>query len=363
MSQYRVTYNFEYEKKVRVCFIGAGLHSFRNVYPVFQYAPVDLVAICDIQEERAKAFARQFGAQRAYTDHIEMLEKEKPDAVFIVTSYHEDGRVQATGLALDALKHGSHVWMEKPTAASTKEILELMEVSRTTGKYVMTGLKKVFFPTIEKVKQIITTPEFGQASSIYIRYPEVLPPQEDRQELTKMNTFLDHIYHPGAILNYLMGDIEKIHFERSFNGASVTNIRFLSGAVGTMHLVHGLSGTSPLERLEVIGDRKTNVVVDNGVKLTYYRHANRPPYGRSGSFIVPEEDAPLHWEPEFSLGNLYNKNIFMMGYVPEVLHFCESVIENKPPVKGSLEASLQISKLFEAYRYGADGESIIINPK
>ena len=72
-----------------ICFIGAGLHSFRYVYPVFQYAPVDLLAICDIQESRAKAFARQFGAQRAYTDHIEMLEKEKPDAVFIVTSYHE----------------------------------------------------------------------------------------------------------------------------------------------------------------------------------------------------------------------------------------------------------------------------------
>jgi predicted dehydrogenase len=361
MTQFRVTYNFEYERKLRVCFIGAGLHSFRNVYPVFQYAPVDLLAICDINEQRASDFARQFGAERHYTDHLEMFDQEKPDAVFIVTSYHPDGRVQATDLALDALKRGIHVWMEKPTAASVEEIHQLMDASQASGAYVLTGLKKVFFPAVEKTKQIIHSEEFGQPTSIYIRYPEFLPSQDKRKDLTEMTTFLDHIYHPGSIIHYLMGKIEKIHFERSFNGGSVTNIKFLSGAVGTMHLVHGLSGSSPLERLEVIGTNKSNVIVDNGVKVTYYRNANRPAYGRSASYMVPDENAPLHWEPEFSLGQLYNKNIFMMGYVPEVLHFCESILEGKPPVKGTLEASLEIAKLFEAYRYGADGESIILN--
>ncbi|HYH11106.1 MAG TPA: Gfo/Idh/MocA family oxidoreductase, partial [Thermomicrobiales bacterium] len=77
-----VRYNFEYDRKVRVAFIGAGGHSFRNVYPTFQYAPVDLVAVCDLDGERAAAFARQFGATASYTDHREMLAREQPDAVF-----------------------------------------------------------------------------------------------------------------------------------------------------------------------------------------------------------------------------------------------------------------------------------------
>ncbi|MBO9607314.1 MAG: Gfo/Idh/MocA family oxidoreductase [Paenibacillaceae bacterium] len=361
MHQFHVKYNFEFERKIKACFIGAGGHSFRNVYAAFPYAPVDLVAVCDQNEQRAADYARQFGALRHYGDANEMLEKERPDAVFIVTAYHPDGRVQATDLALDALRHGVHVWMEKPTAASVEEIEALREAGRAANKFVMTGLKKVFFPAIEKTKQLISSPEFGRPASIYVRYPQALPAAEDRAVLKKMTSFLDHIYHPGAILHYLMGRVSSLVYDREpFNGGSVTNLRFESGAVGTMHLTAGISGSSPLERLEIVGEN-ANVVVDNGVKLTYYRKASRPAYGRSASYIVPDETAPLVWEPEFSLGQLYNKNIFYLGYVPEIVHFCESVLADTPPVKGTLDASLEIAKLFEAYRFGAEGERIVLN--
>ncbi|CAG7629907.1 Gfo/Idh/MocA family protein [Paenibacillus allorhizosphaerae] len=361
MDNSKVKYNFEYDRKLKICFIGAGGHSFRNVYPTFQYAPVDLAAICDINGERAAAFARQFGARNHYTDHLEMLERERPDAVFIVTSYHPDGRVQATDLALDVLKFGAHVWMEKPTAATTDEVRQLIDASNANNKYVMTGLKKIFFPAIEKVNQIISAPEFGQPSSIYIRYPQHMPPFAERSDLTRITSLVDHIFHPGSIIHYLMGKISHLSYEREpFNGGTVTNMRFVSGAIGTMHMTAGQSGASPLERLEVIG-KGANVVVDNGVKVTYYRKAKPPEYGRSRSYMVDTESAPLHWEPEFSLGQLYNKNIFYLGYVPEVLHFCESVLGGEPPRKGTLEESLEILKLLEAYRNTPEGTVAVLN--
>jgi hypothetical protein len=127
-----------------------------------------------------------------------------------------------------------------------------------------------------------------------------------------------------------------------------------------MHMTAGISGSSPLERLEIIG-QGTNVIVENGVKVTYHRKARRPEYGRSASFLVEDEEAPLYWEPEFSLGQLYNKNIFYLGYVPEVLHFCESVLAGQPPQKGTLEDSLEIAKLFEAYRNTPEGTIALIN--
>lgn len=114
----RVTYQFEFDERLRCAFIGAGGHSYRNIYPALQYAPVDLRAVCDLREERAAAYARTFGSLGYYVDHREMLEREKPDAVFVVTSYDQlTGRVQATDLALDCLEAGAHVWMEKPAAA------------------------------------------------------------------------------------------------------------------------------------------------------------------------------------------------------------------------------------------------------
>lgn len=351
-----VTYQFEYSDRIRAAFIGAGGHAYRNVYPSLQYAPVELRAVCDLDAGRAQAYAQLFGARQHYSDHLEMLEREKPAVVFIVTAYREDGRVQATELAMDCMRAGAHVWMEKPTAASTAEIRELMAVSKETGRFVMTGLKKIFAPAMEKLHTIVHSDRFGGPASISVRYPQSLP--VERQDLNAMRGFLDHIYHPAAVLNYLMGPIVRFSYEReAFEGSSVASLKFASGSVGTLHLASGSAHTSPLERVEVIG-RGENAVVENSVKLTYYRRGSVGEYGRTASFLVDDESAPLHWEPEFSLGQLYNKNLFYLGYVQEILHFCDAVIANRPPDKGTLDDSLAIMRLFEAYQGTPAGEVV-----
>src|SRR5206468_10876079 len=97
-----IKFNYEYERKLRVAYLGCGGHSFRNIFPCFQFAPVDLVAVCDLQEARAAAFARQFGARRHYTDYARMLAEERPEAVFIVTGYDAAGRPTYPPLAEQA---------------------------------------------------------------------------------------------------------------------------------------------------------------------------------------------------------------------------------------------------------------------
>ncbi|MEV0291356.1 Gfo/Idh/MocA family oxidoreductase [Kribbella sp. NPDC050820] len=367
-----VRFQFEYPERLRVAFIGAGNHSYRNVYPSFQYAPVDLVAVCDINIDRAKAYARAFGAAGAYDDHQEMLKTEQPDAVFIVTSYTPEGDVQATALAENCLRAGAHVWMEKPTAASIAQLDRLQMAADETGRIVMTGLKKIFTPAMEKVKTIISSPEFGTVSSISVRYPQPIPDPADRSDDVKMLSLLSHIFHPGAILTYLMGPVRRLSYEwEPRTGASVSSLLFESGAIGVLHLVAGISDSSPLERVEVIGTGAgqregsrggANIVVDNGVRVTYYRPgANRQQgYRRGGSYLVDDAVAPLSWEPEFSLGGLTNNSLFTLGYVPEVVHFCESVLAGKPPEKGTLADVRNILKLYELYRRLPAGESATI---
>ena len=65
------------------------------------------------------------------------------------------------------------------------------------------------------------------------------------------------------------------------------------------------------------------------------------------------------WEPEFSLGQLYNKNIFLLGYVPEVLYFCERVLDNCPPQLANLDDTLAMMRWYECYRQPA-GQVIAI---
>lgn len=346
-----IKYNFEYVEKIKAGFIGCGGHSYRNIYPAFQYAPVDLVAVCDLDRRRAEAYAKIFGAQKAYSNYIDMLEKEELDAVFIVTNY-DNALPRYPKISIDVMNAGCHAWIEKPPASSINEIYDMIETSQKTGKFVMVGFKKIFFTAIEKVKEIISSDEFGKPSSIYVRYPQSLPAESERNDSHKMLGFLDHIGHPGSILYYLMGKIKSIYVEwEPFNGGSIAVIKFVSGAIGTLHLTSGQSGTSPLERVEVIGSG-CNVVVDNGVKLTYYRRGERGQggYGRSESYIGIDETAPMFWEPEFSLGQLYNKGLFMLGYANEIIYFAECVLNNKPPEKSNLQTALEVTKLYEAYK-------------
>ena len=107
----------EDQPEIRAGVIGCGSHSFRNVYPTFQFAPVDLVATCDLDADKARAFARAFGAKSSYTDYREMLAREELDAVFIVTGYDAKGRPLYPDLTVECLRAGG-ARLDRETAGS-----------------------------------------------------------------------------------------------------------------------------------------------------------------------------------------------------------------------------------------------------
>lgn len=355
-----VIYNGEYAQRVRLAAIGCGGHAFRNIFPTFAYAPVDLVAVCDLDRARADNVARLFGARAVYADYRDMLGRERPEAVVVVTNYDEAGRPRYPAIAQDVLRAGAHAWIEKPPAASVVEIEAMQRAERETGRFVAVGLKKMFFPANVKAREIIARPDFGPVSTITARYPQSLPPQEERADDRKMVGFLDHVAHPYSVLRLLGGPLESLLVERAPDGGSVTSLRFVSGAVGSLHLPARPATLAPLERTEVVGCG-ASVVVDNNVRVTYYRPGSGPEggYGRADTFFGPDESAPLVWEPEFSLGQLYNKALFLLGYAPEIRHFCDCVLENRPPERGNLDDAHEILRVYEAYRR-PDGERVAI---
>lgn len=355
-----VTYQYEYESHLRVCCIGCGGHSVRNIFPTFKYAPVHLAAVCDLSEKRARDVGTLFGAERFYTNHLEMLEEEKPDAVFIVTNYDDNGRPRYPELAIAALEMGAHVWIEKPPASSVGEVQRMQEVSTRTGHHVGVGLKKMFFPANRKALEIIRREEFGQVTSITARYPQVLPLAGDRSTPLKMMGFLDHMVHPHSVLNLFCGELEWLFINRDArSGASQVSLRFKSGAVGNLHFAHGIAGSSPLERTEVVGEG-SNLVIDNNLRLTYYRKSPAPAYGRGPTSFGQDEHAPLHWEPEFSLGQLHNKGLFLLGYAPEIIEYTTGLLEGRGPTVGTLDDALEMMKIYEAYQRGGDEQVIFV---
>ncbi len=72
-------------------------------------------------------------------------------------------------------------------------------------------------------------------------------------------------------------------------------------------------------------------------------------------------NAPMVWEPEFSLGQLYNKGLFLLGYYDEVRYFIDCVLNGRAPQKSELNAALAITQLFEAFK-GGPGKLIELPP-
>lgn len=349
---YDIKFNYEYTRKIKAGFIGCGAHAFRNVYPTFDYAPVDLVAVCDLNAERAEIYRKRFGAEKAYTSHLDMIAKEDLDAVFVVLNFDRDGHPLYPKIVPDLFAAGLPVWIEKPVAYTAEEAERLLELEDKSGQFVLVANKRYFYPTFEKARQILDRAEFGEAVSINGRYPLTLTPyQEDIGTRTGLHWFQD-ICHPMSGIHYLMGDVKEMCFiEHQPSGNVQSLLRFKSGAVGSLQLSATQADTSPLERFEVIGN-KQNVVIDNGMRLIYYKGSKGSgEYGKAPVYIGDDPaDGPVLWEPEFSLGQIYNKNLLLEGMVQSVHYFATHVLEGKKIGRSTLKDALHLTRIFDAFK-------------
>ena len=108
-------------RRLRIGIAGAGAISQFHLAGWRALPDVDLVAICDPDDDRAAARAAEFGIPTRYTDFAAMLAAERLDAVDIITPVGTHAPL--TRLAADA---GVHVCCQKPLCATVAEARELI---------------------------------------------------------------------------------------------------------------------------------------------------------------------------------------------------------------------------------------------
>ena len=348
--------------RIKIGYIGCGSHSRRNVLPALKFASVETEAICDLNYEKAQAYAAHFGFKKAYANHIEMLEKEELDAVCIVTGYGEYARPLYPSLARDCVERGCHVWIEKPPAASSEELIELKKLADAKGKKVLVGFKKMFFPANEKAKELSQQDYFGGIAMATLQYPLDVPKHEDivryinkeHIKYTGVVSFLDHLCHPVSLLVYLMGYPENLFYMRTNEGLGMVNFTFPDGTIASIAMTQGQSKNGGMERTQLFAKIPgTHISVENNIKVSLHRTPPNIKYGSTPSFYTgTANDATAVWEPEFSLGQLYNKGLFLLGYYGEIEVFAQAVINDTPLPKSGLDDAIVITKIFEAFAHG-----------
>ncbi|MCI8505309.1 MAG: Gfo/Idh/MocA family oxidoreductase [Lachnospiraceae bacterium] len=144
--------------RVRVGIIGTGWIAAAHMESYLKMPDVDIVAGADVVPEKAKQFFDRYHLDHVhiYTDHREMLEKEKLDAVSVCT-YNRAHKV----CAVDALHAGVHVLLEKPMGVTLEEAVEICRAEKASGKILSIGFQPRFDPNMRKIKEIVESGELG----------------------------------------------------------------------------------------------------------------------------------------------------------------------------------------------------------
>jgi predicted dehydrogenase len=329
------------------------MHAFRNFLPSLPYAPVELVAVWDADGDRAVAFARQFGAPQARTDLEAVFRLDAPEAVLIAGEGNAGEEPQNSVLLRTALEAGCHAWSDKPPASRAATVRDLIALRDRVGKVAAVGMKTMYAPAHAAMADIVRAPDFGRPTSFAVRYPLQVPCVPDLPfSDVQVRSCLDHIWHPFGAIQRVLGRVAAVGYYPTPQGTGgVALVMLADGTVGSLRCSVGQSGTSPLERFEVVGEG-ANVVVENAVRLTYYRRGSPGPYGRTATVITDAGQAPLVWEPEMSLGVLYNMNNFFQGYAPSIIAFAEAALGGPPLEYGTLEDAAATLTVFEVLRRG-----------
>lgn len=240
---------------VKVALIGAGSHCRGNHAPALaQYAKdhpdkVELVAVCDLEQEKAERFAKEYGFKTAYTNHLEMIEQEKPDGCVCVMPIP-----LIVPLAKELMTMGMPVTIEKPPGASVEEGRELVDVAKQTGTPHMISVNRRFQPFICEGR------EWALAQGP-IRFVRASMLRHNRRE----DVFVSGTgIHSLDALRFIAGDVSQADSFSQGDGTPWHHfvLHFESGALGSFDVL--TTDGCAEERYEIYGEGyRVNMAVEN----------------------------------------------------------------------------------------------------
>lgn len=157
-------------KTVRLGFIGCGGIANSKHFPgVAGIEGAEMVAFCDLIEERAQKAAKQYGTPDAkvYTDYRELLKDPTIDAVHVLTP-----NVSHCEISCAAMEAGKHVLCEKPMAACEADAKKMLETRDKTGKMLTIGYQYRHFHVNQVAKKVVDDGWLGDiyyAEATYLR--------------------------------------------------------------------------------------------------------------------------------------------------------------------------------------------------
>ena len=125
--------------RTRVALVGYGAVATKHI-EVFRDLGAEICASCNRSEAKRELARTAGGIERTYPDHMEMVGREKPDAVLITANV-----LSIFELARDLIPLGIPILVEKPAGTSLKQAEEMAALAARHSTPVMVGLNRRFY--------------------------------------------------------------------------------------------------------------------------------------------------------------------------------------------------------------------------
>ena len=303
--------------------VGCGGFQRYRVGNLQQVKEAEIVALVDPSEDQIAMMKEQRPITKdapVFTDHLEMLEKVKPDAIMIATPH-----TQHVGQILDGLSAGAHVCCEKPLVTTVEDAHKVIAARDAAKKIGMVSYQRHFQSEFRYIKKLI---DDGTAGAV--QYIQVLQTQEwlrgtkgtwrQLMSLSGGGQLNDSGSHVLDITLWVTGQSPKTVSAFTDNKGTEVDINssmsvvFKSGAMGSYAIVG--DGTNWHEDITFVCDNMTF-------------------YVRDGKLTTVDRD-----RNKFKAENL-------SGGSPPDQNFIHSIL-GKVPCESPFECGLEVIRLTEA---------------
>lgn len=348
---------------LRVGIIGSGgisrshMHGYRALGD-----RVKVVACCDIDGEKAKRYAEEYGLEHAYDNCEDMLRHERLDLVSVTTwnSAHAP-------CAIAALNAGCHVICEKPMAMNAEEAAAMRDAAEKNGRLLTLGFVRRHGNDAASARELIQNGELGEvyfAKANYLRRCGFPGGWFGDKSRSGGGPLIDLGVHVIDLVRYVMGNPKPVSvYGATFNklGArdhirtegwvsetktekpifnvedlAVAMIRFDNGALLSVETSFNLNTKSGSGDVELFGSKA-------GLTLT--------PFELHGEYAGRLADIALHGDHGFN---------FERDFDREIKNFVDSAAGEAEPV-ATAEDGVQLMRILDAvYRSAETGETVFL---
>ena len=217
---------------------------------------IELAGLCTRRPDRLNELADRYGVRRRYTDYHELLADDSIDVVSVTTHIYDH-----RDIAIDALRSGKHVLLEKPMAPTVEDCDRILEAASAGKGLFMVGHICRFDPRVVLAKEAIDEGRIGKIVSMHAR--RNLSVAIGRMVLNDISALVgDGIHDADLMLWFSQAEPVSVYAQEVHPGkckypdGGFAMVRLEGDVVGLIESVWHLPESTPYAidaRMEVIG--------------------------------------------------------------------------------------------------------------